>query len=189
MATLWQSVKQWLGLQPAHEATVADALYVRAVAQARQPEWYTQGGVPDTLDGRFEMILLHLFALQERLERCQSKAFALAVQRSLSETFFRDMDRSLRELGVADTGIGRRIKNMAEAYFGRMQAYRTARSTPMMDGWTQALAKNVYGTAPVGNVHWLATQLERWFTTLEQMPDAELIGQQTAPLASARSAA
>lgn len=189
MATLWQSVKQWLGLKPAEEISVADMLYLRAVAQARQPEWYVQGGVPDTLDGRFEMVLLHLFALQERLERSQSKAFALAVQRALSESFFRDMDRSLRELGVADTGIGRRIKNMAEAYFGRMQAYRTARSTPMLEGWTAALAKNVYGSAPVGNVHWLATQLERWFVTLNDMNDAELLGQQAAPLASARVAA
>ena len=178
MASLWQSVKQWLGLTPAQEESIAHRLYVQAVGQARQPEWYAQGGVPDTLDGRFEMILLHLFAVQERLGTHAHPPLALAVQRALSEAFFRDMDRSLRELGVSDTGVGRRIKNMAEAYFGRLQSYQNARNSADKTAWPQALARNVYGTAPVGDVAWLAAQLERWFTTLDTMSDEVLLDQQ-----------
>jgi cytochrome b pre-mRNA-processing protein 3 len=98
--------------------------------------------VPDTLDGRFELIVLHLFLLQQRL-----RTEAPELARALSEVFFRDMDRSLREIGVSDTGVPRRIKAMAKAYHGRLQAYATQDA----DALRAALARNLYGTVAEGD--------------------------------------
>lgn len=117
------------------------------VAQARKPFFYADLGVPDTLDGRFEMIVVHLFLLQHRLLRELAHAdFA----RALSECFFRDMDRSLRELGVADTGVAKRIKRMGQAYNGRLQVYEDGLQNP--DAMRAALSRNLYGTMNEGDV-------------------------------------
>ena len=92
-----------------------------AVEQARQPRFYTEMGVPDTVDGRFDMIALHVFLVLRRLkpENARSKATAQA----LFDTMFDDMDRGLRELGAGDLGVGRRVKVMAKAFYGRIAAY------------------------------------------------------------------
>lgn len=128
-----------------------DATYITLVAQARNPFFYTALAVPDTLDGRFEMIVLHLFLLQHRLlEEPQAQRFA----QQLSEAFLRDMDRSVRELGVADTGVGKRIKRMGKAYHGRLQAYRAGLADPI--ALRAALARNLYGTVAEGDVRVLA---------------------------------
>lgn len=122
----------------------APRLYTALVAQARKPVFYTQCGVPDTLDGRFDVIVLHLWMLIDRLRRepsHETDLFARAVQ----EAFFADMDRSVREMGVSDTGVGKRIKNMAQAFYGRMQAY----DKRMEEG---ALTHNLYrGQAPTAS--------------------------------------
>jgi cytochrome b pre-mRNA-processing protein 3 len=121
------------------------ATYIALVAQARNPFFYTTLGVPDTLDGRFEVIVLHLFFLQHRL-RAADPGFA----QSLSEAFFIDMDRSLRELGIADTGVAHRIKAMGKAYHGRLQAYTAGLLDPAV--LLAALARNLYGTVEDGHV-------------------------------------
>ena len=123
----------------------AAIIYVQLVEQARLPEFYTQLGVPDTLDGRFEMISLHLFLV---LEAMKSHFTELPHWKPLSglviESFFADMDRSLREMGVGDTGIKRRIKAMASAFYGRVDAYYTAIESP--EQWHEVLKRNVYAT-------------------------------------------
>lgn len=125
----------------------ADATYIALVAQARKPFFYAELNVPDTLDGRFEMIVLHLFLIQHRLLRePQHTEFA----RHLSEAFFTDMDRSLRELGVADTGVSKRIKRMGKAYNGRLQVYEDGLQNP--DAMRAALSRNLYGTVHEGDV-------------------------------------
>jgi hypothetical protein len=111
MAIQWRSVKQWfvrgLGLNTSAAELAAQEWYVHAVAQARLPQWYATCGVPDTLDGRFEMVLVHVSLVQHALEaHAQPHNSAWEIQRHLSEFFFKDMDRSLRELGVSDTGGG-----------------------------------------------------------------------------------
>lgn len=124
-----------------------DATYIALVAQARKPFFYSEMKVPDTLDGRFEMIVLHLFLMQHRLLReTQHTEFA----RQLSEAFVHDMDRSIRELGVADTGVSKRIKRMGQAYNGRMQVYEAGLQEP--DVMRAALSRNLYGTVSEGDV-------------------------------------
>jgi cytochrome b pre-mRNA-processing protein 3 len=125
----------------------AHASYIALVARARNPFFYESLGVPDTLDGRFEMVLLHLFLLQHRL---LGETALDEFGRELSELFFADMDRSVRELGVADTGVRYRIKAMAKAYHGRLIAYTTSiADEEMLRG---ALARNLFGTVAEGSV-------------------------------------
>ncbi|MDX2073710.1 MAG: ubiquinol-cytochrome C chaperone family protein [Alphaproteobacteria bacterium] len=119
----------------------AHALYVALVAQARQPELYTEYGIADTVDGRFDAIALHLFLLSDRLKK-EGSPEALALLRATTEVFFADMDRSLREMGSTDTGVGKRIKKMSQAYYGRVMAYQTAGDDEAK--LTEALLRNLY---------------------------------------------
>lgn len=126
---------------PAPEKLRAATLYERLVTQARQEWFYRDAEVPDTLDGRFEMILLHLFLVLNRLKAVpESKPF----RRHVMEAFMEDMDRSVRELGVSDTGVGGRVKKMAAAMYGRIAAYDMTLDDA--EALRVALARNVYGT-------------------------------------------
>jgi len=126
---------------PPPERQRAHALYLAVVEKARQERFYTQLGVPDTLDGRFEMILVHLFLALHRLkEEPDTKTFRQQVM----EVFMEDMDRSVRELGVSDTGVGKRVKKMAAAMYGRIAAYDMTLDDA--EALRVALQRNVYGT-------------------------------------------
>ena len=139
-----------------------NATYIALVKAARNPFFYTELKVPDTLDGRFELIVLHCFLLQHRLiatpaeqgERSTESHNALLAPESfsqfLSEAFFYDMDSSIRELGVADTGVAHRIKKMGKAYNGRLLAYTSGLSDAT--ALRAALARNLYGTIAQGDV-------------------------------------
>jgi cytochrome b pre-mRNA-processing protein 3 len=128
--------------------TAAERLYAAAVAQARMPAFYRNYGVPDTLDGRFEMIGLHVFLLMRRLKSDGEAGQALA--QALCDRFFDDLDRSLREMGAGDLGVGRRVKAMAKAFYGRIAAYDSAFAGPALE---DALARNLYGTAAATPEH------------------------------------
>jgi cytochrome b pre-mRNA-processing protein 3 len=123
----------------------AELAYRRVVEQARQPGFFTQCGVPDTVDGRFELICLHAFLYLHRLKREQKRAAALGQR--FFDTMFADFDRSLREMGTGDLSVGREVKRMAEAFYGRVAAYEAglAGSDAVLQ---PALARNLYGTAP-----------------------------------------
>ncbi len=124
----------------------AAALYAAAVAQARAPAFYTALGAPDTLEGRFELIVLHVHLLCRRLGKSGAEGAALA--QALFDTMFHDMDRNLRELGVGDPSMPRRIKAMLEAYYGRIKAYDAALAAGG-DAPARALARNVYNADAV----------------------------------------
>ena len=84
--------------------------YARVVAQARRPEFYRHWGVPDTLDGRFDMLALHAFLVVHRLKRQGEPARRFS--RHLFESMITDMDRSVREMGIGDMGVAPRVKAM-----------------------------------------------------------------------------
>ncbi len=122
----------------------AERLYDAVVVQARQPEFYAQAGVPDTLDGRFELIALHAFVILRRLKFDRDRTKDLA--QALFDRMFEDMDRSLREMGAGDLGVGRRVKAMASAFYGRIGAYESGLAED--DSALHAvLGRNLYGTA------------------------------------------
>jgi cytochrome b pre-mRNA-processing protein 3 len=123
----------------------AELAYGRVVEQARQPGFFVDGGVPDTLDGRFELICLHAFLFLHRLKREQPQAAPLGQR--FFDTMFGDFDRSLREMGTGDLSVGREIKHMAEAFYGRVAAYERGLAGDDVT-LQEALARNLFGTAP-----------------------------------------
>jgi len=123
----------------------AAALYAAAVAQARAPDFYTDFGVPDTLDGRFDLIVLHVHLLCRRLAR--EGAAGASIAQALFDAMFKDMDRNLREMGVGDPSVPRRIRAMVEAYYGRVKAYEAALAAGGA-ALAEAIARNVYGRPP-----------------------------------------
>jgi cytochrome b pre-mRNA-processing protein 3 len=154
--------------------SAARALYERAVSQARHPAFYASLAVPDTLDGRFDMVALHVFLLLHRL-RGEGEGGARLAQ-ALFDTMFEDMDDSLRELGVGDLGVGRRVKVMARAMYGRIAAYQAgleAGASALED----ALARNLYRNAPVGAgpLAALGRYLRREAAALAAAPAAALL--------------
>lgn len=120
------------------------ALYAAVVAQARHPAFYTEGGVDDTIDGRFDMVLLHLCLVIDRL-RESDRSIAPAGQ-ALFERFVADMDETLREIGIGDLTVPKKMKKIGEAFYGRFDAYtRAADAAALAD----AIRRNVYaGSAP-----------------------------------------
>lgn len=120
------------------------ALYRAAVEQARRPEFYLGCGAPDTLDGRFDMVVLHVFLVLRRL-RDEGKPGSKLAQK-LFDVMFDHFDQSLREMGVGDLSVGKKVKTMASAFYGRAKAYDAALAEGG-DGLAQALERNLYGGA------------------------------------------
>lgn len=146
-------------LFPSPEDTQAKHHYVALVEQARQPFLYQDCGLPDTLDGRYEAIVLHLFIAECLLPE---NAESMKHIRNLHEAFFEDMDRSLREGGVGDTGIGKRVKRMAAGLYGRLQAYRDSTHEPSL--FKEALLRNAYATCTTAPSDHALQQLMTYIT-------------------------
>jgi len=128
---------------PDRRSIIAQRLYAAVTAQARRPEFYILGAVPDTVDGRFEMVALHAFLLFRRLKGHGEKAGA--VSQAVYDVMFGDFDASVRELGAQDLGVGRRIKFMTEAMNGRFAAYDAGLAQYPQE-LELALKRNLYGT-------------------------------------------
>lgn len=131
------------------------AIYRVIVDRARQPRFYTDFGVPDTVDGRFEMVTLHAFLVLRRLKRPSESASETG--QALFDVMFEDMDLSLREMGAGDMGVGKRVKAMVQAFYGRIGAYEAGLGSGD-DVLQDALARNVYATVEpeTGNLNALA---------------------------------
>ncbi|MFW5834564.1 MAG: ubiquinol-cytochrome C chaperone family protein [Pseudomonadota bacterium] len=121
----------------------ATRLYARAVAQARQPFFYTDFGVPDTHDGRLEVIQLHVILLLRRLQR--GDATMRAVGQALFDVMFEDVDDSLREGGVGDLAVGKWIKTIAKQFYARGAAVEGALEQRDAASLGEILSVNVYG--------------------------------------------
>ena len=121
-------------------------LYGAAVAAAREPFLYTGLGVPDTLDGRFDMVGLYTFLLIQRLKREPAPGPALA--QAAFDAMFSDMDVNLREMGVGDLSVGRKVRVMWEAFHGRSAAYAAAMTAGDMAALDAALERNVWRGKP-----------------------------------------
>lgn len=96
-------------------------VYEAIVAAARHPAFYAGMSVADTVDGRFDMISLHTFLVLDRLKGLEPE-----FRQGLIDELFRDMDRSLREMGVGDVSVGKKVRKMAEVFYGRVAAYDRA---------------------------------------------------------------
>ena len=120
-------------------------LYGTIVAQARLPCFYREYGVPDTLNGRFDLLVLHLTMILDRLAQ-DSELRDLG--QALFDRFCQDMDHNLREMGVGDLSVPKEMQRIGEAFYGRAQAYRAALAAPGETPLIEALKRNVYGAGP-----------------------------------------
>src|SRR5690606_8642713 len=118
-----------------------DALYETIVAAARQPIPYAEWQVPDTPIGRFEMISLHMFLLLHRLRGEAGASRDIAQQ--LTDEFFKEVEHSIRELGIGDLGVPKRMKKLARMYYGRAAAYEAALDAHDAPALAAALARNI----------------------------------------------
>lgn len=130
-----------LGRRNRHERA-GFQLYGSAVAAARDPYLYTALGAPDTLDGRFDLVGLHAFLLIQRLK--PEPEPGPGVAQAVFDAMFSDMDINLRELGVSDMSIGRRVRAMWEAFHGRANVYGAAMTAGDADALEAALARNIW---------------------------------------------
>ncbi|HEY2619798.1 MAG TPA: ubiquinol-cytochrome C chaperone family protein [Acetobacteraceae bacterium] len=149
------------------------SLYAAAVAAARDPWFYQALGVPDTLDGRFDLVALHAFLLIQRLRDSADPGPALA--QAVFDAMFSDMDHNLREIGVSDLSVGKRMRAMWEAFHGRANAYTVAIRAADRCALEAALARNVWrGAAPQGAAGLLAGMVQAQTAHLAAQPLAAL---------------
>ncbi len=118
-----------------------EALHGAIVAAARQPGLYTDLSVPDTVEGRFEALCLHVYLVLRRLDRLPPPAADFAQE--LVDTVFANLDANVRELGVSDVGVSKRMKKIASAFYGRARSYDAALAASDDAGLHTALARNV----------------------------------------------
>ena len=133
--------KALFGLEKPHEEA-ALTLYGLIVAQARQPYFYRDLKVPDTVEGRYDMIIMHAFLVFYRFKNEDEETRELG--QVVFDTMFKDLDQSLREMGVGDMGVGPRIKKMAASFYGRVMAYDKALEASDNDILEQVIARNVF---------------------------------------------
>ena len=127
------------------ENAQALALYETVVIQARTPVFYAEYNVPDSVDGRFDMISLHQSLAILRLEELGEEGAELS--QALFDQMFLDMDRSLREMGISDLSVPKHMKRMLNGFNGRAQAYKDALTEKNREKLEAAIARNVFGTA------------------------------------------
>jgi len=158
----------------ANEA-ITIALYDAIVAAARQPHFYSDLDVPDTPLGRYEMLSLHVFLFVRRIKG--RSEILKSVSQEVTDEFFRDVDHSLRELGIGDSGVPKRMKKLARMFYGRIESYDRALENKDRPALVAALARNVRPD----NDAWtgaaaLAAYVERAAAHLESQSDA-MIGE------------
>lgn len=117
-------------------------LYGTIVAQARLPCFYREYGVLDTVNGRFDLLVLHLALV---LDRLADEPQLRELGQALFDHFCADMDRNLREMGVGDLSVPRQMQRVGEAFYGRAQAYRAGLAREGQQVLVEALERNIYG--------------------------------------------
>ena len=151
-------------------------LYSAAVVAARTPWFFDALGVPDRLDGRFDLIGLHV-ALVIRRVRKDADPQGAALAQAVFDAMFADMDINLREMGVSDLSVGKRVKRMWEAFHGRAQAYEAALDAGDPAALAAALQRNVWRVEgePTPAAHRLAAHAMRAAAALDAQPISALL--------------
>ncbi len=150
-------------------------LYLALVGQARREGFYRNCGVPDSVDGRFDMIALHAFLVLRRLNMEGERVAAFS--QALFDYMFADMDVSLREMGVGDLSVSKKVKHMARSFYGRVVAYEHGLAAADDAVLTEALRRNLYGTVEATPQHLarMAAYVRREAVALADRPVEELL--------------
>jgi len=147
-----------------------EAIYGMIVTQAREPSFYRDLGVPDTVNGRFDLLVLHLWLV---LRRFRSAAGARNISQAIFDRFCDDMDANLREMGVGDLTVPKRMQAFGEAFYGRAAAYDAAFAAGG-DAPAKALCKNVLNGEGMENAQALASYAQTVIARLDGLDDTVL---------------
>jgi len=147
-----------------------EAIYGMIVTQAREPWFYRDGGVPDTVNGRFDLLVLHLWLVLRRLRSIEGST---SLSQGLFDRFCEDMDANLREMGVGDLSVPKRMQAFGEAFYGRSKAYDAALASGS-EALAQALCRNVLNGMGMENARRLANYVEVSIARLDQLDEATL---------------
>jgi cytochrome b pre-mRNA-processing protein 3 len=149
------------------------AVYRAIVAQSRRPVFYAEWQVPDTVTGRFDMISLHLALLFRRLRSGDPKVreFSQAV----FDLFFKDMDRSLREMGAGDLAVPKKVQKMGSLFYGLLSAINDALDHDDIPQLTAVLERNVYSGTAVAEARKLAEYLDAEAKRLAAQPVESIV--------------
>jgi len=152
-----------------------EAIYGMIVTQAREPLFYRDLGVADTVNGRFDLLILHLWMVLRRLRPMEGGE---GLAQALFDRFCADMDANLREMGVGDLTVPKRMQAFGEAFYGRAAAYDLAIDLALTDGaepLAQALCKNILNGAQIDNARRLAAYAGAAIAALAAQDDAALL--------------
>ena len=149
-------------------------LYARVVEQARQPRLYEALGCPDTAEGSFELYTLHLVLLLERLRGQGERAGE--TSQALFDTYLSALDHALRELGVGDLSVGKKMRKLGEAFYGRGKSYDAALAAlPDRQPLVELLARTVYEAGDAAKAPELAAYLLKQREQLAAQPVEDLL--------------
>ncbi len=162
-----------------NERAALRPLYDAIVAAGRDPAWYRDGEVPDTLDGRFDMVAALTSLVLLRMEDAGDEGRRPAVL--LTEIFIDDMDATLRQIGVGDYVVGKHVGRMMSALGGRLGALREARSDGQ--GHAPAVRRNIFHDAPPSDaaVAWVAAGFDRFASGLDALSVSDLVAGRLPP--------
>lgn len=161
--------------QERQEKQRADALYNHVVAASRNPMLYGASGAPDTANGRFELIILHIFMLFRRMQDDDDQV--KSIKQKTFDCFLENMDVNLREIGVGPDGVPKRIQKMLENFYGRASAYQSAIDDNDVDKMAEVIARNFYAdgkTNQPGAQH-IAQYVFKAIKLLDQASTEELL--------------
>jgi cytochrome b pre-mRNA-processing protein 3 len=159
----------------ASPAPTIEVIYGMIVTRVREPVFYRDFGVPDTVDGRFDLLLLHLWMVLRRLRAAEN---GMEPAQALFDRFCEDMDDNLREMGVGDLAVPRRMQAFGEAFYGRSRAYDFAlgEGTEQVRGaLAQAIAKNILNGCDLDHAQALAAYTMATVTSLAACDDAAML--------------
>ena len=163
----------------ASPAPTIEVIYGMIVTRAREPVFYRQFGVPDTVDGRFDLLLLHLWMVLRRVRIANG---GMESAQALFDRFCEDMDDNLREMGVGDLAVPRRMQALGEAFYGRSRAYDLALGQGTEHGaegapeaLAQAIAKNILNGGGLDHAQALAAYTMATVTSLAACDDAAML--------------
>jgi cytochrome b pre-mRNA-processing protein 3 len=148
-----------------------EAIYGMIVTQARERVFYLELGVPDSVNGRFDMLLLHLWIVLQRLKSAEGGA---ELSQALFDHFCIDMDDNLREMGVGDLTVPKRMRAFGEAFYGRSAAYDRAFAEGS-EALAHALCKNILNGKGIENARRLARYTKAAIAALAEVDDAVLL--------------
>ncbi|MFB6463042.1 ubiquinol-cytochrome C chaperone family protein [Bradyrhizobium tunisiense] len=152
-----------------------EAIYGMIVTQAREPIFYRDLGVPDTVNGRFDLLLLHLWLLLRRLRTVQdTTGGATELSQALFDRFCEDMDDNLREMGIGDQTVPKRMRAFGEAFYGRVQAYDQAMEAGG-EALAEAICKNILNGTGLDQAQRLAAYARASEADLGQADEAALL--------------